>query len=142
MNEYARPTQNISPGAVMRIPPQHLEAEQAVLGSILLKDKSFGIALELITPADFYKDGHRIIFEAMIDLFEKNEPQDLLTISSHLKDQNKLEDVGGIAYLSSLTSIVPVTANIASYAKIIRQKSILRRLINVNTDIASRFCNC
>lgn len=125
-------------GTVLRIPPQNLEAEQAVLGSILLKDKSFSTVLELIGPTDFYKDAHRTIFQSMIDLFEKSEPQDLLTVSNLLKDQNKLEEVGGIVYLSSLTSIVPVTANIASYAKIIRQKSILRQLIHVNTDIASR----
>ena len=138
MNEYAQFSKQTSTGTALRIPPQNLDAEQAVLGSILLKDKSFSTALELITPSDFYKDGHRIIFEAMIDLFEKNEPYDLLTLSNHLNDLNKLDVVGGIAYLSSLTSIVPVTANIASYAKIIRQKSILRRLITVNTDIATR----
>lgn len=122
----------------MRVPPQNIEAEQAVLGSILLKDKSFSTVLEIIGPGDFYRDGHKIIFEALIDLFERNEPQDLLTLSNHLSDQNRLEEIGGIAYLTNLTSIVPVTANIASYAKIIRQKSILRQLIQVNTDIASR----
>jgi len=122
----------------MRVPPQNIEAEQAVLGSILLKDKSFSTVLEIIGPGDFYKDGHKVIFEALIDLFERNEPQDLLTLSNHLSDQNRLDDIGGIAYLTNLTSIVPVTANIASYAKIIRQKSILRQLIQVNTDIASR----
>ena len=129
---------NQAPGTALRVPPQNLEAEQAVLGSILLKDNSFSTVLELITSNDFYKDGHRVIFEAMIDLFEKNEPQDLLTVSNLLKDKNKLEEVGGTAYLATLTSIVPVTANIASYAKIIREKSILRQLIYVNTDIAAR----
>ncbi len=138
MNEYAQLSKQPVTGTALRIPPQNLEAEQAVLGSILLKEKSFSTALELIKPSDFYKDGHRVIFEAMIDLFEKNEPYDLLTLSNHLNDLNKLDEIGGIAYLSSLTSIVPVTANIASYAKIIRQKSILRKLISVNTDIATR----
>ena len=122
----------------MRVPPQNIEAEQAVLGSILLKDKSFSTVLELIGPDDFYKDSHKVIFEALIDLFERSEPQDLLTLSNHLSDLNRLDGIGGISYLTSLTSIVPVTANIASYAKIIRQKSILRQLIQVNTDIASR----
>ena len=74
----------------------------------------------------------------MLDLFDRNEPQDLLTVSNLLTSTNKLETIGGPAYLASLTSIVPVTANIASYARIIREKSILRRLISVNTDIASR----
>ncbi len=125
-------------GIGIRVPPQNIEAEQAVLGSILLKDKAFSTVLEIIGGNDFYKSAHRIIFEALVDLFEKNEPQDLLTLSNLLNDQNKLEEIGGIAYLTSLTSIVPVTANIASYAKIIRQKSILRQLIQVNSDIAAR----
>ena len=73
---------NQAPGTALRVPPQNLEAEQAVLGSILLKDKSFSTVLELITSNDFYKDAHRAIFEAMIDLFEKSEPQDLLTVSN------------------------------------------------------------
>ncbi|WP_240744733.1 replicative DNA helicase [Desulforhopalus sp. IMCC35007] len=122
----------------MRIPPQNTEAEQAVLGSILLKADLLGSVLEILKPHDFYKDGHKIIFESMVDLFEKNEPQDLLTVSNLLSNTNKLDKIGGPAYLASLTSIVPVTANIVSYAKIIREKSILRRLISVNTDIASR----
>ncbi|PHR29464.1 MAG: replicative DNA helicase [Desulfotalea sp.] len=121
-----------------RIPPQNTEAEQAVLGSILLKADLFGTVLELIKPSDFYKDSHKIIYESMVDLFEKNEPQDLLTVSNLLSNTNQIDKIGGPAYLASLTSIVPVTANIVSYAKIIREKSILRRLIRVNTDIATR----
>ncbi len=121
-----------------KIPPQNLEAEQAVLGSILLKDKSFGTVLEILKSNDFYRDAHKIIFETMLDLFELNEPQDLLTITNLLNDRNQLESVGGAGYLATLTSIVPVTANIAAYAKIVRQKSILRNLIEVNTDIAAR----
>lgn len=121
-----------------RIPPQNLEAEQAVLGSILLKADVFGTVVEILKTGDFYKDGHKLVFEAMLGLFERNEPLDLLTVSSELRDQNRLEQAGGAGYLASLTSIVPVTANVLSYARIIREKSILRRLIAVNTDIASR----
>lgn len=121
-----------------RVPPQNIEAEQSVLGSILLHDKSFGNVLEILKPDDFYLENHKIIFDAMLDLFEKNEPQDILTLTNLLGEQNSLEKVGGAAYLARLTSIVPVTSNIGSYAKIIRNKSILRRLIEVNTDIASR----
>ena len=121
-----------------RIPPHNLEAEQAVLGSILLKADVFGMVVEILKSGDFYKDGHRLIFEAMIDLFERNEPLDLLTVSNELRDSNRLEQVGGSSYLASLTSIVPMAANIVSYARIIRGKSILRRLISVNTDIAAR----
>lgn len=127
-----------TPQIPTKIPPQNVEAEQAVLGSILLKADLLGTVLEILKPIDFYKDGHRIIFESMVELFEKNEPQDLLTVSNLLSNTNQIDKVGGPTYLASLTSIVPVTANISSYAKIIREKSILRRLITVNTDIASR----
>ncbi|MFT5727863.1 MAG: replicative DNA helicase [Desulforhopalus sp.] len=138
MNDNSIPREFNSAPIASRIPPQNTEAEQAVLGSILLKADLLGTVLELIKPNDFYKDSHKIIFESMVDLFEKNEPQDLLTVSNLLSNTNQIDKIGGPAYLASLTSIVPVTANIASYAKIIREKSILRRLITVNTDIASR----
>lgn len=121
-----------------RVPPQNLEAEQSVLGSLLLQDKNFGIVLEILKPDDFYTTSHKIIFEALIDLFQKSDPQDLITVTNLLNDKNQLNEVGGAAYLATLTSIVPVTANVGSYAKIIRQKSILRNLISVNTDIANR----
>jgi replicative DNA helicase len=121
-----------------RIPPQNLEAEQAVLGSILLKADNFGSALEILKPQDFYKESHKLIFETMISLFENSEPQDVLTVSNLLRDTGQLEKSGGTLYLATLTSIVPVTSNIVSYAKIIREKSVLRQLIGVNTDIAAR----
>jgi replicative DNA helicase len=124
--------------SLSRVPPQNLEAEQSVLGSILLKDNAFGNVLEILSPDDFYSPAHRIIFNAMLALFEKNDPQDIITLTNYLKDENTLGEIGGAAYLATLTSIVPVTANIASYAKIIKQKSVLRRLIEVNTEIAGR----
>lgn len=138
MNEFSHPSAHTAGLPAAKIPPQNLEAEQSVLGSILLKDKSFGTVLEILKADDFYRDAHKVIYETMIDLFEANEPQDLLTITNLLNDRNQLEQIGGAAYLASLTSIVPVTANIASYAKIVRQKAILRKLIEVNTDIATR----
>ncbi len=121
-----------------RMPPQNVEAEQSVLGTILLSDHSLSAVLELLVSNDFYKDNHKLIFESMVVLFEKNEPQDIITVSNQLKDQNLLEDAGGVAYLATLTSIVPVTSNLFHYAKIIRQKAVLRNLITVNTEIASR----
>lgn len=126
------------PSSTAKLPPQNVEAEQSVLGSVLLKDNVLGNVLEIIKPEDFYSPAHRVIFESMIDLFDKSDPLDLITVTTHLSNNNKLEEVGGAAYLANLTSIVPVTANISSYAKIIREKSVLRRLIEVNTDIASR----
>ncbi|MFV0438515.1 MAG: replicative DNA helicase [Desulfopila sp.] len=138
MNEHAPSSPRHSSTVLAKVPPQNLEAEQSVLGSILLRDKAFGTVLEILKPGDFYRDGHRIIYEAMIDLFDANEPQDLLTITNHLNDRNLLEKAGGAGYLATLTSVVPVTTNITTYAKIVRQKATLRRLIEVNTDIASR----
>jgi replicative DNA helicase len=121
-----------------RIPPQNLEAEQSVLGTILLKDQSLGTVLEILRPDNFYRQGHKLIFEAMIQLFEKNEPQDLITVTNQLKNDNKLDEAGGAAYLAMLTSMVPVTSNLSHYARIIRQKAVLRNLIQINTEIATR----
>ncbi len=121
-----------------KIPPQNLEAEQSVLGSVLLNDKSLSTVLEILGPTDFYRNSHRLIFEGILELFDKNEPQDLVTVTNLLKDKNQLDDIGGASYLATLTSIVPVTVNIGSYARIIRQKAILRNLIQVSTEIATR----
>jgi len=129
-------TQHVRPDS--KVPPQNLEAEQSVIGSILLKDKAFGNVLEVLQPDDFYSPSHKTIYTALLELFEKNEPQDIVTLTNHLKDRNQLDQIGGAAYLASLTSIVPVTANITSYANIIKQKAVLRKLIDVNTEIASR----
>ncbi len=137
MNEFPH-MKEAAPVVAGKVPPQNIEAEQAVLGSILLKDDIFGSVLELLKSQDFYKDSHKLIFETMVDLFENNEPQDVLTVSNLLRDTNRLDKSGGPIYLATLTSIVPVTANIVSYAKIIRENSVLRQLIGVNTDIAAR----
>ena len=135
------PYQNISEvkdTATGKVPPHNNEAEQSVLGSILLKEDSFAPVIDILSPEDFYRKSHRLIFESMIDLFQRNEPQDLVTVTNHLNDLNFLEDAGGATYLASLTSIVPVTSNLSAYARIIRQKAVLRNLITVNTDIANR----
>ncbi len=121
-----------------RIPPQNLEAEQCVLGSVLLQQGSMSKVIETLTEGDFYRDAHKNIFAAMVSLFDKGEPQDLITVTNHLKDSNKLDEVGGPTYLATLTDIVPVAANIVYYSKIVREKSILRQLIQTGTEIASR----
>jgi len=121
-----------------RLPPQNIEAEQCVLGSILLQQGALIKVIEYLIADDFYRDAHRTIFAAMVELFERNEPQDLITVTNILKDKNKIDVIGGPAYLASLTDIVPVLANIGYYGKIIRQKSILRRLIQTSSEIAAR----
>ncbi|MBU0675372.1 MAG: replicative DNA helicase [Proteobacteria bacterium] len=121
-----------------RLPPQNVEAEQCVLGSILLHQGAILKAIEQLEPDDFYRPEHAKIFDAMVALFEKAEPQDLITVTEILQKKGTLEQAGGPAYLATLTDIVPVSTNIAYYAKIVREKSILRQLIKTTTEIASR----
>ncbi len=120
-----------------RLPPQNLEAEQAVLGSMLLEDEAVGRAAELLEESAFYKDSHRRIFSALLSLYKANVPVDLVTITDELKKHNLLEEIGGASYLATLTSIVPTAANAEHYCRIVKQKSILRELIRATTHIAS-----
>ena len=121
-----------------KVPPQNLEAEASVLGGILLENEAINRVLEIITPVDFYRESHRKIFRAMLELTDRSEPADLITLSELLKGKGELEAVGGSAYLASLADQVPTAANIAHYARIIREKAILRQLISSATEIATR----
>lgn len=125
--------------ALHKLPPQHIEAEQFVLGAILLDNEALAKALEILRPEDarvnFYRPAHAKIYEAVLDLFERNEPIDLLTVSEVLRRRNQLEEVGGSTYLATLLEIVPTSANIRHYARLVREKAILRSLINVATEI-------
>ena len=119
--------------------PQNIEAEQAVLGAILLESSVINQVLEVLIPEDFYKDAHRKIFNAMIDLDRDNKPIDLLTLFDHLKARgNLLEEVGESSYLTYLTELVPTTENVNYYAKLVKEKSIVRNLVMAATDIAHR----
>ncbi len=120
------------------IPPQNIEAEQAVIGTILLQDKALLKIIELLKAEDFYRDAHKTIFAAMVTLFEKREPHDLITVTGLLSDQNKLENIGGASYLASLTDIIPFAGTLVHHAQIIRKKSILRRLIQTTSEVAAR----
>jgi replicative DNA helicase len=119
-----------------RIPPQNIEAEQAVLGAIFLQPSSLTLASELLIPEDFYRASHQKIYNAMLELSDKGEPVDLVTVTSELADANLLEEVGGVSYLSDLANSVPTAANIEYYGKLVEEKSILRRLIRTATGIA------
>ena len=118
-----------------KVPPQNIEAEQAVLGSILLQNTAMNKALEQIVSADFYTTGHQKIFAAMTQMNMAGEAIDLVTLREHLSRKNLMDSVGGTAYLSQLTDVVPTAANILHYIRIVKQKSIARRLIHVATDI-------
>jgi len=121
-----------------KLPPQNIEAEQSVLGGILIDNNAINRVLEVLTPSDLYRESHRKIFNAMIDISEKGEPVDLITINEVLKSSGKLDDVGGPVYLASLADGVPTAANIVYYAKIVKEKAVVRELINVATEIATR----
>jgi replicative DNA helicase len=118
-----------------RIPPHNLEAERAVLGSILLERESLPRALEFLRPADFYKEGHRKIFEAMIALFDRSEPVDHLTLSDELKRRGEMEEVGGVAALAAMIEEASTAAHLAAYASIVRKRALLRELIRVATEV-------
>lgn len=122
-------------GMFDRVPPQNIEAEQAVLGSVLLQAETLVTAMERLRTDDFYLPGHRMIFEAMIELGESNQPIDLVTLTSLLQDKQQLEEVGGVGYLSKLVSGVPTAANVEYYAQLVEEKALLRRLIRTATDI-------
>ncbi|NER41661.1 replicative DNA helicase [Bacillus megaterium NBRC 15308 = ATCC 14581] len=120
-----------------RLPPQNIEAEQALLGAIFLEPSSLTLASELLIPEDFYRASHQKIFTCMLKLSDQGEPVDLVTVTSELDDQKILEEVGGVSYLSDLANSVPTAANVEYYGKIVEEKSILRRLIRTATHIAS-----
>ena len=121
-----------------RLPPQNLEAETSVLGAVLLENEALNRVLEILKQDDFYREAHRRIFAAILHLYEHSEPVDLITLSEVLKSRGDLEDVGGVEYLNSLVNGVPTAANISYYAKIIKEKAILRKLINRATEIVSQ----
>ena len=129
----SKPSDNL----INRIPPQDTQAEQAVLGSLLLdKDAIIKIA-DTIVPEDFYEDKHAVIYRTILDLYEQRSAIDLLTISSRLREGDSLDKIGGASYLATLVNIVPSSAHVLHYAQIVRKKGTLRRLIGQANDIIS-----
>jgi len=120
-----------------RIPPQNVEAEMATLGAMLLDEKVIPEILELIDESSFYRQEHRIIFKSIVSLFDQRKKIDILTISEDLNKKKLLEKVGGATYLTTLADFVPTSANAAYYARIVKEKGILRSLINSATEIVS-----
>ena len=121
--------------ALDRLPPQNIEAEQSVLGAILLENEILASAVEMLAPEDFYKDSHKKIFLAMLDLYKKNEPIDLITLTEQLSRKEQIEEIGGASYLSHIVNLVPTSANIKYHSKIVKEKSLLRNLIRTTTEI-------
>ncbi|WP_418791208.1 replicative DNA helicase [Phosphitispora sp. TUW77] len=118
-----------------KIPPQNLDAEQSVLGSMLIDKDAVVKAIQILTAEDFYRDANGHIFEAAVNLFNRNEAVDLITLSEELKQSGLLDQVGGVSYVAGLANLVPTAANVEYYARIVFGKSLLRRLISVSTRI-------
>ncbi len=130
MNETSLPSH--------KLPPQNLEAEQSVLGGILIENFSINKVVEVLKPDDFYREAHRKIYKALIDLSERDEPADLITLTNELRNNDHLDSIGGASYVASLIDSVPTAANIEYYAKIVKEKSILRKLIQTSTEIITQ----
>ncbi|HHV71816.1 MAG TPA: replicative DNA helicase [Clostridia bacterium] len=124
-----------------KIPPQNIEAEQSVLGAMLLEKDAIVRVMEILRPDDFYHEAHKIIFQSITDLFNQAEPVDLVTLTEELRRKGKLELVGGVTYITALANSVPTAANVDYYAKIVEEKSVLRKLIRAATDIVSNCYN-
>lgn len=120
----------------LRIPPHSIDAEQSVLGGLMLDNNAWETIADRVSESDFYRQDHRLIFRSIAELAENNEPLDWITLSEWLKQRSELENAGGTAYLGTLAKDTPSAANIRAYADIVREKSILRQLISVGTDIS------
>ncbi|MDL2281208.1 replicative DNA helicase [Selenomonadales bacterium OttesenSCG-928-I06] len=119
-----------------RIPPQNIEAEQAVIGAMMIEREAIIKVADFLQPEDFYREAHRLIYLAMQELFSKNEAVDIVTVVEILRRDEKLEAAGGVAYVTALANSVPTAANLVYHAKIVEEKALLRRLINTATNIA------
>lgn len=119
----------------VRVPPHNIEAEQAVLGAILLDNDVITDVVELLKPEDFYRESHSIIYRTILELYDKNQPVDLITVTDELNQRKLLDKVGGAAYLTSLVAGVTSISNVQHYCKIIEEKAVMRRLIVASSEI-------
>jgi replicative DNA helicase len=137
MEEHAYSLRDARPGsAESRLPPQSVEAEQSVIGGLLLDNSRWDQIADTLTAEDFYRKEHRLIFSAIAALANDSSPADVVTVSEFLEKQHQLNDVGGLAYLSSLANNTPSAANIVAYGNIVRERSIMRQLANAASRIA------
>ena len=122
---------------VGKMPPQSIESEIGVLGSMLIEEEAIAKVIELLNPSYFYKDIHKKIFASILDIYAKGGMVDIVTLSEDLRKKNQLDGVGGVSYITSLTTMIPTAASVVHYAKIVREKATLRNLISAATEIAS-----
>ena len=119
----------------MRSLPQSIEAEQSVIGSMIIDKNAIAKVLESLNEEDFYRDGHKVIYKAILEMFRNDMAVDLVTLLEYLKSTEMLERAGGVTYITEVSSSVPSTANLSSYIKIVSDKSTLRKLIKASTTI-------
>ncbi|MCK4619307.1 MAG: replicative DNA helicase [Desulfobacterales bacterium] len=131
-----RQFQNKQDPSLYKIPPQSIEAEESLLSGILIDNNTLLDVVDIISPEDFYRSAHQKIFSGIVELFSKNEPVDLVTLTNALKERGNLEEIGGATYLATLVDTVPLAVNAKHYAKIVHDKATLRRLIERANDIA------
>ena len=120
----------------VRTPPHSVEAEQAVLGGLMLDANAWDAVADVLTSADFYRRDHRLIYEAITEVAEIRGSCDAVTISEHLERKGRLDEIGGLAYLGTIARDTPSAANVRAYAEIIRERSILRQLVSAGGEIA------
>jgi len=125
----------------LKVPPHSIQAEQSVIGGLMLDNERWDSVADKVSEVDFYRKDHRGIFNAIQSLAEKQVPFDVVTISEKLEEMNELDDAGGLAYLSVLAKETPSAANIVAYANIVRDRSVLRQLIHIGTDISESAFN-
>ncbi|MTI80667.1 MAG: replicative DNA helicase [Firmicutes bacterium] len=122
---------------INKVPPQNIDAEQSVLGAMLLDKEAVFKVMGIIKPDDFYRDSHREIYQVILDLVDKGSPVDMITVSEELRQNGGLERVGGVSYVATLSSLVPTTANVEYYARIVEEKSLLRMLIQLSNKVST-----
>ena len=120
---------------IRKVPPQNLEAERAVLGAVLIDNDALFTVMEILVPSDFHQPSHRLLFSTMLDLSERGEPIDIVILADRLRSGGNLDKAGGPDYLPTLADEVPTSAGVGNYAKIVKEKSVLRHLIEASTDI-------
>src|SRR5665647_3889542 len=125
----------------LRSLPYNLEAEQSVIGSMLIDKTAISRVAEVLKFDDFYRDSHKVIFGAIYELYQKDTPIDMITLLEHLRSAEKLEASGGITYISEISNSIPSTANLSSYIKIVEDKATLRKLIRASTEIIENCYN-
>ena len=129
------PIESLTAGQI-RVPPQNLEAEISVLGALLLDQNAVIKVADILIPEDFYRSQHQTIYKTALELFEREEPIDVLSLASRLREKNLLESVGGTSYLADLVNAVPTSSSVAHYAEMVKKKKILRELLRASSEIA------